>query len=139
MDNVAIETTLKLVIAAAAAITGWMAVLRPLLAVWKTHRQQRRDAIAATLKADKEYRQSVLNKLDTLDNRLSGVDSSIAELQRDNIERAHCMFVLEHKYCPSGMKSAILDMYESYRSRGYNHIAESRIQEILDLPEYPPR
>ena len=49
----------------------------------------------------------------------------------------YCMFKMEHGYCTSGMKEAIADMYESYKARGYNHIAESRIKELLALPEYP--
>jgi len=49
------------------------------------------------------------------------------------------MFKMEHGYCTSGMKEAIADMYESYKARGYNHIAESRITELLALPEYPQK
>lgn len=139
MDNTALETTLKLIIAAAAAITGWMAVLRPLYAGFRTRRQQKQQAIEATLKSDKEYRQAVLDKLDALNGRLVLMDGYIADLQRDNIERAYCMFYVEHGYCTSGMKEAIADTYRSYKARGYNHIAESRIKELLALPEYPQK
>ena len=139
MDNIALETTLKLIIAAAAAITGWMAVLRPLYAGYKTRKQHKQQAIEIMLKEDKEYRQTVLNKLDALDQRFITMDGYIADLQRDNIERAYCMFYVEHGYCTSGMKEAIADTYRSYKARGYNHIAESRIKELLALPEYPKR
>ena len=139
MDNTTIETALKFLIAAAAAITGWMAVLRPLYASYKARKQQKHQAIEATLKADKEYRQTVLDKLDALDLRFVSMDGYIADLQRDNIERAYCMFYVEHGYCTSGMKEAIADTYRSYKARGYNHIAESRIKELLALPEYPKR
>ena len=66
-------------------------------------------------------------------------DRLIADLQRDNIERAYCMFKLEHGYCPSGMKESIASMYASYQARGYNHIASSRIEELLALPEFPEK
>jgi hypothetical protein len=89
------------------------------------------------LRIDKEYRQEVLDRLESLGTQVKSMDSSIAELQRDNIERAYCMFKMEHGYCTSGMKEAISDMYESYRARGFNHIAESRIKELMALPEYP--
>ena len=124
-------------VALTGAIIGWMTVLKPLWDARKAKIAQRQKAIEATLQADQAYRQSVLDKLDSLDSRIQFMDRSIADLQRDNIERAYCMFKMEHGYCTSGMKEAIADMYESYKARGYNHIAESRINELLALPEYP--
>jgi len=126
-------------VALTGAIIGWMAVLRPLLEALKARRAQKQKAMEEALKADKEYRQEVLNRLESLGSHVKSMDSSIAELQRDNIERAYCMFKMEHGYCTSGMKEAIADMYESYRSRGFNHIAESRIKELMALPEYPSK
>ena len=119
------------------AIIGWMAVLRPFMEAMKARRAQRRKALEDTLRMDKEYRQEGLDRLESLGTQVKSMDSSIAELQRDNIERAYCMFKMEHGYCTSGMKEAIADMYESYRARGFNHIAESRIKELMALPEYP--
>lgn len=139
MDNISIDTALKISAALTGAILGWMAVLRPTWSCIKARRQKRRDAITATLKADEEYRQAVISKLDALDKRISVLDCSIAELQRDSIEHSYCMFALEHKYCPSGAKEAILNMFESYRARGYNHIARTRIDELLALPEFPTK
>ena len=124
-------------VALTGAIIGWMTVLKPLWDARKAKIAQRQKAIEATLQADQAYRQSVLDKMDSLDSRIQFMDRSIADLQRDNIERAYCMFKMEHGYCTSGMKEAIADMYESYKARGYNHIAESRINELLALPEYP--
>ena len=124
-------------VAVTGAIIGWMAVLRPLLEALKARRAQRQKAMEEVLRIDKEYRQEVLDRLESLGIRIKSMDSSIAELQRDNIERAYCMFKMEHGYCTSGMKEAISDMYESYRARGFNHIAESRIKELMALPEYP--
>ena len=137
MNNMTLETILTLSAAVTGAIIGWMAVLRPLWEAHKAKKAEKRCAVEATLKADQAYRQSVLDKLDSLDGRIQFMDRSIADLQRDNIKRAYCMFKMEHGYCTSGMKEAIADMYESYKARGYNHIAESRIKELLALPEYP--
>lgn len=137
------EERIKIIASISAALTGaiigWMAVLRPLLEVLKTQRVQRQKAIEEALRMDKEYRQEVLNRLESLGTHIQSMDSSIAELQRDNIERAYCMFKMEHGYCTSGMKEAIADMYESYKARGFNHIAESRIKELMALPEYPSK
>ena len=137
MEQMTLDTILKISVAITGAIIGWMAVLRPLWDAYKAKKAEKQKAIEATLKADQAYRQSVLDKLDSLDGRIQFMDRSIADLQRDNIERAYCMFKMEHGYCTSGMKEAIADMYESYKARGYNHIAESRIKELLALPEYP--
>lgn len=137
MEQMTLDTILKVSAAITGAIIGWMAVLRPLWDTHKAKKAEKRCASEATLKADQAYRQSVLDKLDSLDGRIQFMDRSIADLQRDNIERAYCMFKMEHGYCTSGMKEAIADMYESYKARGYNHIAESRIKELLALPEYP--
>ena len=117
-------------------------VLQLLLQRWLLRRErkaQRQRAIVETLKAEKEYRQTVLDKLTGLGSRMTTMDDSIADLQRDNIERAYCMFKLEHGYCPSGMKESIASMYSSYQARGYNHIASSRIEELLALPEFPEK
>ena len=137
MEPTTFDALLKISAALTGAIIGWMAVLRPLWEARKARKAQKQRAIEATLKADQAYRQSVLDKLDSLDSQIRFMDRSIADLQRDNIERAYCMFKMEHGYCTSGMKEAIADMYESYKARGYNHIAESRIKELLALPEYP--
>ena len=137
MEKMTLDTILKVSAAITGAIIGWMAVLRPLWDARKAKKAQKLRAIEATLEADKAYRQIVLDKLDSLDDRIQFMDRSIADLQRDNIERAYCMFKMEHGYCTSGMKEAIADMYESYKARGHNHIAESRIKELLALPEYP--
>ena len=137
MEQMTLDTILKISAAITGAIIGWMAVLRPLWDAQKAKKAQKQRAIEATLKADQAYRKSVLDKLDSVDGRIQFMDRSIADLQRDNIERAYCMFKMEHGYCTSGMKEAIADMYESYKARGYNHIAESRIKELLALPEYP--
>ena len=121
------------------AIIGWMAVLKPLMGLRRERKALRQRAIEETLKADKEYRQTVLDKLTGLGSRITTMDNSIADLQRDNIERAYCMFKLEHGYCPSGMKESIASTYSSYKARGYNHIASSRIEELLALPEFPEK
>ena len=133
-----IETILKILISAAAALTGWYAALKPLFSYFKEKKKRKQEAIEAVIKADKEYRQTVLEKLDDLYARVCENDTSLAVLQRDNIERSYCMFVIEHGYCPSGMKQSINDMYEYYKDRGYNHIASDRVKELLSLPEFPP-
>ena len=138
MEQTTLDTILKVSAALTGAIIGWMAVFRPL---WEAHQEKKakkQGAIEATLDADKAYRQAVLDKLDALDRRMNVFDKDLAGLQRDNIERAYCMFVVEHGYCPSGMKESIADSFADYQARGFNHIAEKRVHELLALPEFPP-
>ena len=137
IGNPAIDAVLKVLISAAAVLTGWYAALKPLFGYFKEKRKKRQEAIEEVIKNDKEYRQTVLDKLDILCQRVDENDVSLALLQRDNIERAYCMFVIEHGYCPSGMKQSINDMYQYYTDRGYNHIAAGRVEELMSLPEFP--
>ena len=96
VDNTVIETILKILVSAAAALTGWYAALKPLFNYFKEKKRRKQEAIEAVIKTDKEYRQTVLDKLDSLHQRVDENDISLALLQRDNIERAYCMFVIEH-------------------------------------------
>lgn len=137
MDNALIDTILKVLISSAAALGGWIGIFRPLYIGWKTKKTKAQGIIDLALSDDKIYRQEVLHKLNDIKDRIASLDRLIADLQRDNIERAYCMFVVEHGYCPSGMKDAIFDSYKSYKERGFNHIAESRVNQILALPEFP--
>ena len=139
VDNAAIEAILKILVSAAAALTGWYAALKPLFNYFKEKKRRKQEAIEAVIKTDKEYRQAVLDKLDSLYQRADEHDISLALLQRDNIERSYCMFVIEHGYCPSGMKQSLNAMYQYYTDRGYNHIAKGRVEELLSLPEFPSR
>lgn len=133
-----IEYILGISAALTGAVIGWMAVLKPLCDKRRAGKKAKQDGINAVLENDRAYRAAVMAKLDSMETKIDALDESLAELQRDNIERAYCMFVVEHGYCPSGMKSSIQDMFASYSAKGYNHIAEQRVADIMRLPEFPP-
>lgn len=136
MNNL-LETILKVSVGITGAIVGWMTVFRPLLESRKAKKVAKQTAIKNVIEDDKAYRKCVLGKLDEIENKLQGQDETLAIMQRGDIERAYCMFVVEHGYCPSGMKESIADVYGHYTAKGYNHIAKSRIEELLALPEFP--
>lgn len=121
------------------AIIGWMTVLKPLLKRLSDRKEAKKGALALVVKNDKAYRETVLNKLEDIDKKQSFLQDNIAKIQRDSIERSYCMFVIEHGYCPSGMKMAIAELYDAYSKQGYNHVAKERIRELLQLPEFPDR
>lgn len=139
MEQFSLEPILKISALLTGALIGWITVLKPLCAARKARKSLKKDAIEKVLVDDRAYRKTVLDKLDALDSNVTSIDNSLALLQRDNIERAYCMFVIEHGYCPSGMKEAIASSYESYTSRGYNHIAQDRVKQLLSLPEFPQK
>lgn len=136
-DAAALQTFLAILISIAAAITSWKTVLKP---IWEKHRQKR--------KADEEFRQNcllrqennqkiVLEKLDDIEDRLVKNNKMIMGLQRDNLERAHFMFVTENGYCPSGIKESLSDIYANYPNKDVDGITKKRLADILDLPEHP--
>jgi len=136
-DAAALQTFLAVLISIAAAITSWKTVLKP---IWEKCRQKK--------KADEEFRQNcllrqennqkiVLEKLDDIEDRLDKNNKMIMSLQRDNLERSHFMFVNEYGYCPSGIKESLSDIYRTYPDKDVDGITKKRLNDILDLPEYP--
>jgi len=125
--------------AIAGVILSWVAVFRPIWICIKTRKTKRMQAIADAARAQADAHNLIIGKLDAMDLKISMLSDCTADIQRENIEKAYCMFVLEHGYCPSGMKEAVADSFANYQSRGYNHIAKQRVDEILALPEFPPK
>lgn len=136
-DAAALQTVLAILISIAAAITSWKTVLKP---ISEKYRQKK--------KADEEFRKNcllrqennqkiVLEKLDDIEARLVKNNKMIMGLQRDNLERAHFMFVTENGYCPSGIKESLSDIYANYPNKDVDGITKKRLADILDLPEHP--
>lgn len=134
-ENVRILTALS--IALTGAIIGWMNVLKPFLQRRKDIKDGKQKIHDDVIKDDKLYRKMVLEKLGEIEGNQTTLRDCIADIQRADIERSYCMFVIEHRYCPSGMKMALSDMYDTYSKNGYNHIAKGRVTAILELPEFP--
>lgn len=132
------EALLKISAAITGAILGWIGVLRPLLSWWVKRQDRRKAAFTEQLRIDKEFRESLMGKLKEIEEFQVELLDSIADLQRDAIERTYFTCVTEHGYCPSGMKIAMGEMYKSFKKRGYNHVAKERVDEVLRLPEFPP-
>lgn len=132
------ETLLKISAAITGAILGWMGILRPFLSWWVKRQNRRKAAMAEQLRIDKEFRETLMCKLKEIEEFQVELLDSIADLQRDAIERTYFTCVTEHGYCPSGMKIAMGEMYKSFKKRRYNHVAKERVDEVLRLPEFPP-
>ena len=124
-------------IAITGAIIGWQTVLKPLFDSRRSKRAEKKGAADKIISNDAAYKEVVLSKLRSIETKQECLSDSLALVQRDCLERSYCMFKVEHGYCPSGMKRAISDMYSDYVANGYNHIAKDRMEELMDLPEFP--
>jgi hypothetical protein len=132
------ETLLKISAAITGAILGWIGVLRPFLSWWVKRKDRRNAAYKEQIRLDKDFRETLLRKLKEIEEFQVELLDSIADLQRDAIERTYFTCVTEHGYCPSGMKIAMGEMYKSFKKRGYNYVAKERVDEVIRLPEFPP-
>ena len=72
-----IKTLIAISASLTGAIIGWMAVLKPLMGLLRERKAQRQRSIEETLKADKAYRQTVLDKLEGLGSRMTTMDDSM--------------------------------------------------------------
>lgn len=113
-------TAIVAIVGAIGVIYGW--VIRPFRKQAEMDREQ-------TAKID-----SLINKVDALENR---VKANQAEYVRDRLQTLHNKYCTELGWVSADEKRRIIEWYESYRERGYNHLAESYADDILRLPEKP--
>lgn len=115
---------------AAADYAGYiMAIMGCLTAIlWKPIKGAR-----ARRKTEKEeerkFRRDVLEKLDA-------ITDDVADLQYERLSQAHD-FYCERGWCPSSKKQQLCNMYQSYTSKGRNHLSAHYEKEILELKDNP--
>jgi len=84
-------------------------------------------------KADKEderkFRRDVLEKLDA-------ITDDVADLQYERLSQAHDYY-LDRGWCPTSKKQQLCNMYQSYTSKGRNHLSAHYEKEILELKDNP--
>lgn len=88
---------------------------------------------AAVRKKEKEeaaqFRKIVLEKLD-------GIVDDVADLQYERLSQAHD-FYTSQGWCPTSKKTQLCNMYQSYTSKGRNHLSQRYEEDILGLPDKP--
>lgn len=114
-------TALVAVVTAVGVIYGW--VIKPI------KRQQELDKLQSE-KIDK-----LVVAVDELKKQ---VDANQAEYVRDRLQTMHEKYCNELGWASAEEKRRIVDWYEDYRRRGYNHLAETYAEDIVKLPERPP-
>lgn len=66
------------------------------------------------------------------------VDANQAEYVRDRLQTLRERYRNELGWASAEEKRRILDWYEEYSKRGYNHLATTYAEDIMNLPEKAP-
>ena len=114
-------TALVAVVTAVGVIYGW--VIRPI------RKQQELDKIQSE-KIDK--------LVVAVENLKKQVDENQAEYVRDRLQTLHERYCSELGWASAEEKRRVVDWYDSYSRRGYNHLAATYAEDIMKLPERPP-
>lgn len=68
--------------------------------------------------------------------QLSLLDSDMADSLCTQLTREHDVYT-SRGWCAPADKKRLLDIYNRYKSRGRNHLADHYMDDIMDLPEHP--
>ena len=77
---------------------------------------------------------ALIVKVDNLERK---VEANQAEYVRDRLQTLHEKYCNELGWASAEEKRRIVDWYEEYRARGYNHLSDSYAEDIIHLPESP--
>lgn len=90
------------------------------------------------MKQEKEDQQKEMLKLltDILDE-LKNLGNDVGSLQHDRLQQAYAYY-MKRGWCESSIKESLISMFDSYSSRGRNHLYKSYKQDFIDLPEVEP-
>ena len=76
----------------------------------------------------------LIGKVDSLEMK---VERNQAEYVRDRLQTLHERYCNELGWASPEEKRRIIDWYDDYRARGYNHLSASYADDIIHLPEKP--
>ncbi len=113
-------TALVAVVTAVGVIYGW--VVRPI------KKQQ---------ELDKQQSEKIDKLVVAVDELKKQVNDHQAEYVRDRLQTMHERYCNELGWVSPEEKRRIIDWYEEYRKRGYNHLADTYAEDIVKLPEKP--
>lgn len=116
-----VETSGKLAgsISAIIALMG-LVLIKPIL----TMRKKR----LAKGQEEREFREKVLAGLD-------GIKDDVGDLQCDRLNQAHDYY-MDKGFCPTERKGVLCNMYQSYHSKGRNHLSAHYEEDIVSLPDH---
>lgn len=80
----------------------------------------------------------VLKTLKDLRDALTSIENDLGLLQRERLQSGHALYT-EVGYCPSGEKEVLEEIFRRYKKKELNHFTEKQFDDIMKLPEHPPR
>lgn len=95
------------------------------------------DKVGKMIEESRKQDEEQCKEIKELKNTLRRVDENNADLLRDRLETLYQVY-MKQGWCAPAEKQRVIHMYETYRARGYNHLAEHNEQDILNLPNTPP-
>lgn len=77
-------------------------------------------------------------KMDRLCEDIKQTNDDIADVLGDRLTQAHDDF-MRLGWCTAADKKRFCDMHQRYKARGHNHLVEKYEEDLLGLPEMPPK
>lgn len=101
---------------------------------WKAYNEKRKQ------KEEEQAKQSadVMNALTAVKDTLNSLSDDVAALQMDRLDQAHDYY-MELGWIDSRRLKMMSDWYNSYTSKGHNHLVEHWLQDLENLPSSPPK
>ncbi len=100
--------------------------------------KRRKEAIAKKENMEKAFQSEVLERLDALKSLVADTGMDVAALQADHLNQAHDYY-MEKGYCPTERKEFLCSVYKSYHEKGHNHLSQHYEEDLIRLPDKPPR
>lgn len=117
-------TALVAIMAAVGTIYGW--VIRPI-----------KQSIQHQQELDKKQTDKIDELKKMIEDLSKRMDSNQSEYIRDRLETLREHYCYEVGWATAEEKRRVIEWYESYRKRGYNHLASNYVKDIENLPERP--
>lgn len=105
--------------------------------LWVTKPIQEMDQkLGKIVEESRKQDEEQIREIKELKRTLERVDENNADLLCDRLETLHHDY-LARGWCAPAEKQRVIRMYETYRGRGYNHLAKHNEDDILSLPDSP--
>lgn len=115
------------------ALAGAIAAILALFAT--LYKPIKKGVLAKTAKR-KAFEDNVLKALAEIKSDVKSLTDDVAELQGDRLMQAHATF-MQQGWCPASRKKMLCEWHDSYTAKGHNHLVETYINDIKNLPEKP--
>ena len=113
-------TAIVALVGAVGIIVGW--IVRPI------KKQQ---------ELDKVQNQKIDEIIASIEHLKKQVEANQCEYVRDRLQTLREHYCREIGWATAEEKRRIIEWYESYRAKGFNHLSTNYVHDIESLPEYP--